>query len=126
MSSSYVSKGTQTILVVDDEPAMRQLAERTLQTAGYRVYSAESASDAISVAERLDCRVDLLLTDMQMPQGDGHNLIAAMRRLCPNIFTMVFSGYIADDRARDYPVLAKPFTKEQLLAAVRQVLDGQN
>ena len=125
--NNHISTGTSTILVVDDEPVVRRVAQLILQKAGYQVFSAGSASEAISVAERLDCRVDLLLTDMEMPHGDGHELIAVMRRMCPQIESMVFSGFMAaDGRERDYAVLAKPFTMAQLLGAVKQVLDGQN
>src|SRR5262245_20550401 len=97
VSSAHISAGTSTILVVDDEPAVRHVVELMLGAAGYRVYTAGSASEAISVAERLECRVDLLLTDMQMPHGDGHELIAAMRRMCPQIGAMVLSGFVAND-----------------------------
>jgi YesN/AraC family two-component response regulator len=61
-----------------------------------------------------------------MPGVDGHDLILKIRRLCPHIDTMVFSGFAPDDgRPRTYPILPKPFTKQQLLAAVKQILDAQ-
>jgi two-component system cell cycle sensor histidine kinase/response regulator CckA len=118
--------GTATILIVDDDRAVRRLAERMLSEAGYQVYAAASADEAIGIAERLQCGLNLLLTDMRMPNVDGHDLILAIRRICPHIDTMVFTGYAPEDgRERNYPMLAKPFSKEQLLEAVRQVMDAQ-
>lgn len=116
----------ETILVVDDEPAVRRLAALMLKNAGYGVYMAGSAVEAIELAESLACELNLLITDMRMPGVDGHELIGRIRRICPHMDVMVFSGFIADtERSRNYPILAKPFTKEQLLAAVREILDVQ-
>lgn len=116
----------ETILVVDDEAAVRRLTARLLQNAGYDVHTAESANAAIAVAQELQCGLNLLLTDMRMPGVDGYELIGQIRRICPYVDTMVFSGFIPDDgRPKNYPILPKPFTKDQLLAAVRQVLDTQ-
>jgi CheY-like chemotaxis protein len=98
-----------------------------LQSAGYHVYTAQSASEAIALVERLECSVSLLVTDMSMPGTDGHQLLQAVRQICPHLGTMVMSGYVpADGPNRDYPFLSKPFTQDQLLAAVKQVLDAQN
>lgn len=121
-----MSARPETILVVDDEAAVRRLTARILHNAGYEVHTAGSANDAVALAEQLKCRLNLLLTDMRMPGIDGHELIGIIRRICPRVDTMVFSGFIPDEeRPRNYPVLAKPFTKEQLLAVVRQILDVQ-
>jgi DNA-binding NtrC family response regulator len=115
-----------TILVVDDERPVRRLAERMLQSAGYQVCTAESPDEAIAIAERLQCGLNLLLTDMRMPGVDGHDLILKIRRICPHIDTMVYSGFLPDDgRERNYPILPKPFTKDQLLGAVKTILDAQ-
>jgi DNA-binding NtrC family response regulator len=122
-----MSNGTPTILVVDDESAVRRAVEGMLQREGYQVYTAESASEAVSIAERLDCGINLLVTDMHMPDTDGHQLIQAIRQICPRLGTMMMSGFVpTDEPDRDYPILSKPFTKDQLLAAVKQVLDAQN
>lgn len=120
-----MSHRKETILVVDDEPAVRRLTSLMLESAGYDVYSAASAAEAVELAERLACGLNLLLTDMQMPGVDGHELIGRIRRICPHMDVMVFSGFLGEDRPRNYPVLPKPFTREQLLAAVRAILDVQ-
>ncbi len=121
-----MSDRRETILVVDDEPAVLRLTALMLDSAGYQVFTAASAAEAIAVAERFACGLNLLITDMQMPDVDGHELIGSIRRICPYVDTMVFSGFIPDaERPRNYPVLSKPFTQEQLLSAVRQILDVQ-
>jgi two-component system cell cycle response regulator CpdR len=121
-----VSGTTPKILVVDDEWAVLRLAQVMLTTGGYEVYVANSALEAIEVAERLQCGLNLLLTDMRMPNVDGHDLSLTIRRICPQIDTMVFTGYAPEDgRERNYPILKKPFTYSEMLYAVKQVLDAQ-
>lgn len=118
---------TATILLVDDEKPVRRLAELMLQQGGYNVYSAENASDAISIAEELQERLNLLVTDFRMPGIDGHQLIGMIRQICPHSGAIVISGFIpADAPGRGFPVLPKPFTKAALLAAVKLILDSQN
>ena len=117
---------TSTILVVDDDRAVRGLAEHILRSEGYRVYVAEGAADAIAIAHQLQCGLDLLLTDMVMPGIDGHDLILSIRRICPHMSTMLMSGgFVADDtRSKNYKIVRKPFTTAQLLAAVKEILDA--
>jgi CheY-like chemotaxis protein len=118
---------TTTILIVDDNRAVLGLTKSVLESEGYRVYATESAKDAIAVAQRLQCGLDLLLTDIAMPEMDGHDLIATVRRLCPNVRTMAVSGYAPGNPAeRDYLIVAKPFTRDELLAAVKQILNPQS
>jgi DNA-binding NtrC family response regulator len=116
-----------TILVVDDEDNVRRVTELLLQTDGYEVYTAASASEALAIANRLSCRLNLLLTDMHMPDMDGYDLIISVRKLCPYTDTLLMSGAIpADDaRLKNYRVLAKPFTMQQLITVVRDIFDGQ-
>lgn len=118
---------TATILLVDDERQVRRLAERMLQQGGYDVYCAENAGEAVSIAKQLQERLDLLVTDMRMPGADGHQLIGMIRQICPHAGTMAISGFLPEGiPEHDYPVLPKPFTKADLLAAVQQILDAQN
>jgi CheY-like chemotaxis protein len=116
----------ETILVVDDERCVLKLTERLLVKAGYRVLTAESAAQAIAIVGEIRGWLDLLITDMVMPQIDGHELIQTIRRTCPLLKTFAMSGALFQDdcRARDYLILQKPFTRAQLLLAVRQVLGG--
>jgi two-component system, cell cycle sensor histidine kinase and response regulator CckA len=105
-----------------------RLTKWILEDEGYRVYAAETAKEALAIAEELQCGLDLLLTDMVMPVTDGHDLILAVRRMCPQTHTMAMSGAFShgDIRQRDYFVLRKPFTRDGLLAAARQILNPQS
>ena len=116
-----------TILIVDDQQQVLRMVEFMLQAAGYEVYAASNATDALAVARQVGCGLNLLLTDMMMPDMDGHDLILAIRRLCPNVDTIVMSGALSADDARikNYKIIWKPFTMDQLVEVVKEVLDGQ-
>jgi two-component system, cell cycle sensor histidine kinase and response regulator CckA len=121
-----MTMNTATILLVDDERPVRRMTERMLQQGGYNVYSAENAGEAVTIAEELQERLDLLVTDMRMPGTNGHQLIGMIRRICPRAGTMAISGFLPEGiPEQDYPVLPKPFTKADLLGAVQQILDAQ-
>jgi len=115
------------ILIVDDDQPVREIARLILQSEGYVVYTAGDASEALTIAGRLDCRLNLLITDMIMSDIDGHELILAIRRMCPFVETMMISGAFTRDDARikDYRILPKPFTKPQLVAAAKDIFDSQ-
>jgi two-component system cell cycle sensor histidine kinase/response regulator CckA len=116
-----------TVLVVDDEQQVRRLAEVILQAAGYQVYAAANAAEALVLAGQLKCSLNLLLTDMVMPEMDGHELILAIRNICPYMDTILMSGaFVPDDaRFKNYGILPKPFTVDQLLNIVKDALNGQ-
>ena len=116
-----------TILIVDDQQQVLRIAEVMLRAAGYEVYVASNATDALAIASQVGCGLNLLLTDMRMPDIDGHDLILALRQLCPNVDTIVMSGALsADDvRIKNYKIIWKPFTMDQLVEVVREVLGGQ-
>jgi PAS domain S-box-containing protein len=121
--------GSETILVAEDEPAVRTFVERVLSNAGYRVHTAANGEEAVRLAATLD-RLDLLFTDMVMPGMGGPELIEALTAQRPHLRTICASGYTDNAVFRDgaatsqLPYLSKPFTAEALLALVRQVLDG--
>jgi two-component system cell cycle sensor histidine kinase/response regulator CckA len=112
-----------TVLVVDDEPAVRGLARRMLESDGYRVWEAADGLQALAVlAERGP--VDLVVSDLRMPQMDGRALAAHLAGQQPRTPVLLMSGFDQhpDDVAALGPVLAKPFSAEQLTASVRQLL----
>jgi CheY-like chemotaxis protein len=115
------------ILVVEDDTAVRRLAKWILEDEGYRVYEAANGSEALEVAHQLQCGLNLLLTDMLMPGIDGHDLIRAIRRICPHMDTILMTGALTagDVRSRNYPVLLKPFSRAQLLTTVKQIINAQ-
>ena len=120
-----VSGGTERVLVIEDEDAVRGLAVRALSKAGYSVVEAADGAAALRVASVSDAPIDLILSDVIMPGVRGGTAVADVRRAHPHARALFMTGY-ADPRtlsALEAPVLDKPFTPRELLARVRDVLD---
>jgi PAS domain S-box-containing protein len=119
----------ETILVVEDEPALRQVVHRMLSTAGYEVLVAEDGPSAFDQAMRYERRIDLVLTDVVMPHMLGTDLARQLAELRGESVVLYMSGYARPVLAShgtldsDVHLLEKPFTRRQLLAAVRCRLD---
>jgi CheY-like chemotaxis protein len=120
-------RGVGTVLVVEDEDAVRDIARRVLERAGFRVLVARHGADALAVLAHADTPVDLLLTDMVMPEMGGLELAARAVERAPNIRIILMSGYTDADVGpigrgeRVEGFLPKPFTAESLLDAVRSL-----
>jgi CheY-like chemotaxis protein len=121
--------GGETILVVEDEPALRDLAGRILDNAGYRVLSADGGTTALELAARHRGGIDLLLTDVIMPGMLGKELAERLLAADPRVRVLFMSGYahpILASRGTLDPgvtLIEKPFGKIELLTAVRRQLD---
>jgi PAS domain S-box-containing protein len=122
------SAGTETILIVEDEPILRELATLTLRKNGYTVLEAGNGVDALQVAVEYSGEIDLLVTDAVMPQMGGKELAERLRRTRPKIRVLLASGY-AEDRyvgnqalLQNAAFLPKPFTPRALTDKVREVL----
>jgi len=118
------SSGTETILLVEDEPAVRQLFAQALVRAGYRVYEARNGQEALKLFEQHGDSIDLLLTDLRMPYMGGAELAQSLRARRRSLKLICVSGYPSaghEDLAADF--LSKPFSREHLLWKVREVLD---
>jgi len=120
--------GTETILLVEDEEAVRELVQRVLEGGGYHVLTAARPSDAQRLA--IDKCVHLLLTDVVMPEMSGYDLAVRIRLAHPTVQTLFISGYAHSalaETAEPPPgeLLRKPFSPDQLMRAVRAVLDGE-
>jgi two-component system cell cycle sensor histidine kinase/response regulator CckA len=114
-----------TILVVDDEPAVRTLVASALKSEGYRVLDAESGPDALRIAASAAGRIDVLLTDASMPGMSGVELATHLTRTRSGLKVLVMSGYSADPvTVEGLPValLAKPFTPRDLKRKIGDVL----
>ena len=114
----------ETILLVEDEPAVRQLFAQALARAGYRVHEARNGQEAMKVFDQFGDSIDLLLTDLRMPYMGGVELAQHLRARRRTLKLICVSGYPAGpdlDLMSDY--LAKPFSRDDLLAKVREVLD---
>jgi PAS domain S-box-containing protein len=117
-------RGCETILIVEDEPMVRNLARRVLQMNGYNVLVAVDGVDATGVAERHPGRIDLLLTDLIMPKLGGSVVAARLAATRPELRVLFTSGYT--DQAHtfvDGRFMAKPYTPRELLERVRVVLE---
>jgi two-component system cell cycle sensor histidine kinase/response regulator CckA len=126
-SDSVRVRGSETILLVDDDPSVRTVARRILERLGYRIIEAQTAGDAVLVGER-DGAIDLLLTDVVMPLMDGRELAERLRKHRPGLRVLYMSGY-ADGRVTPgseerFAFVAKPLTSFELAFSVREVLDA--
>jgi len=125
----HLSKRNETILIVEDELQVLNLAEIILKDAGYNVLKANSPGDAIRMVQRCQLRIDLLLTDVIMPEMSGGALQSLIEEVQPGIRTLLMSGYAEDDidrqalRGRSADLLRKPFTAQSLTEKVRDILD---
>lgn len=117
-------KGTETVLIVDDEELILTLGETVLTAFGYRVLTATSGARALQIIETAETPADLLVTDMVMPTMSGRELVERVRELSPGTRILCSSGYVRPPQSDDSPYLQKPFTSQQLLVKVRQTLDA--
>jgi DNA-binding NtrC family response regulator len=113
------------ILVVDDEPPILKMLTAMLVEAGHEVQSASGARKAIELCQQ-GGRFDLILSDVVMPEVDGHHLIRQISGLCPRIRVILMSGYDVDCEVCPYmercKLVSKPFRAEHLLAVVAGIL----
>jgi PAS domain S-box-containing protein len=123
-------RGSETILLVEDEEALRKLARIALERFGFRVLVAGDGREALSVAEAAEERIDLLVTDLVMPAMSGRELAGLLRLRRPGLRVLLVSGYVSDPDLREDLTggsdgfLQKPFRLAELAAAVRRILDG--
>ena len=115
--------GSETVLVVDDEPLVLTMMQTILTEYGYKVLTAGSGQKALTILARDDTRVDLVITDLVMPGMSGRELVEQIRQL--NLATKILctSGYMMPlDKKAEATHLRKPFTTAELLAKVRRVI----
>jgi DNA-binding NtrC family response regulator len=123
-------RGTETILVVEDEETIRSLVHGILETRGYTVLEANCGADGLSICQQHPQPIHLLLTDVVMPQMSGPELAGNLASLRPEIKVLFMSGYtnnaICHDGMldRNLAFIEKPFTPQSLARKVREVLDA--
>lgn len=115
------------VVLVEDEPQIRELVERVLQRFGFAVVGVGNPEEAVPLVLGRATAVDLLLTDVLMPQMTGPVLVRTLRSHLPDLRVLYMSGFAGDSAARDLatddaPLLRKPFTPSQLVAKVREAL----
>ncbi len=122
--------GSATILLVEDEEAVRAFAARALSSRGYKVYEAASGTEALEVMEEIDSQIDLVVSDVVMPEMDGPTLLRELRKTHPELKIIFVSGYAEDAFEKNLPenekfsFLPKPFTLKQLATTVKEVLSS--
>jgi PAS domain S-box-containing protein len=120
--------GQDTILLVEDEEAVRSFAARALKLRGYNVIEAAGGEEALEVVRSARMPIDLIITDVVMPNMDGPTLVRHVRQMKPEIRIIFMSGYAEeafrrnDEKAEDLHFLPKPFGLKQLAAKVKDVL----
>ncbi len=122
--------GSETILIVEDDEHVRLLAHDILKRQGYTILMAGNGSEALTALNAYDRPVDMLLTDVIMPEMNGKELYSHAARQCPGLKVLFMSGYTDDIIAyhgvleKGVPFINKPFTADVLTANVRKILDG--
>ncbi|PRD41568.1 hybrid sensor histidine kinase/response regulator [Phyllobacterium phragmitis] len=124
--------GSATVLLVEDEDAVRMGGVRALQSRGYTVHEASSGVEALEVLASLGGMVDIVVSDVVMPEMDGPTLLRELRKDHPDIKFIFVSGYAEDAFAKNLPddakfgFLPKPFSLKQLATAVKEMLEAED
>ena len=122
-------KGSETILIAEDEPAVGELVRRVLARHGYRVLVASTPHEALDLAQRQTNPINLLISDVVLPEMSGRALASQLKSGRPNMRILFMSGYTDDAIVHhgvldpDTPFLQKPFTPQALARKVRAILD---
>jgi DNA-binding NtrC family response regulator len=130
-SAPELTHGSETILLVEDEDDVRRLLREALRKQGYSVIEARNGREALLFSDRFSSAIDLLLSDVVMPEMNGVELATAIRRRRPETRVLFMSGY-SERAVADHTViegtelLQKPFSPVVALAAIRRLLDERH
>src|SRR4051794_40799134 len=123
--------GIGTVMLVEDEDAVRIFGARALRNKGYKVIEAKSGEEALELIHGTKEKIDLLITDVVMPRMDGPTLVRQVREIHPEMKVIFISGYAEDafrkrlDSDADIHFLPKPFTLKQLAGKVKEMISGE-
>lgn len=123
-------RGTETVLLVDDEDLVIDVGEQVLERLGYTVLVARSGYDALTVYEQNRNRIDLVILDLVMPEMSGSEAYDRLKTLDPDITVLLSSGYSLNEQANEILArgcngfIQKPFSMSKLSQKLREVLDG--
>ena len=124
-----IPRGAETVLVVEDEPTILRLAQMSLQRLGYRVLTASTPGEALRISAETESKIDLLISDVVMPEMNGRVLRDRLLQQRPELVTLFMSGYTANVVVHrgvveeGIELLQKPFSIRDLAAKVREMLD---
>lgn len=130
MQEQTTPRGTETVLVVEDEKMLLEFVGTVLEEQGYKILAAGTPADALTIAREYNSPIHLLITDVVMPGMNGRELKEAITPLYPDIKTLYVSGYTANVIAHrgmldeGTAFLQKPFSINALTVRVRQVIEG--
>jgi len=128
-AAGFVARGNETILVAEDDPALRKFIRITLESFGYRVITAEDGEEALEKFKENNLRIDIVLLDMIMPKKNGKEVSEAIRKIRPGMKILFASGYTMDViKTKDlmemgFDFIHKPFQSKEFLRKVREILD---
>lgn len=131
-SGSQLAESGQGILLVEDEPLVREVTAEVLQSAGYVVWKARNAAEAMGIFRQHEAHIQLLITDVMLPDRSGPRLVGKLQSMGGVFRTILTSGYPERLTLKDrlnlpqFVYLAKPFSADVLKQKVRQVLEPQN
>lgn len=131
MKTSELPRGTETIVVVEDFDKVREIVVKDLQRLGYTVYDAGTGAEALRIADTIPGQLDLLLTDLYLPDLDGREIARRLRESRSELKVVLTTGQsrrvseTIQDIEEGLALLMKPFDREELAFKVRQVLDGE-
>jgi DNA-binding NtrC family response regulator len=123
--------GEETVLLVDDEPMVRDLGNEILSSYGYQVVLARDGLEALEIYQSRGEDIDLVVLDLLMPKLGGKDTLTRLRKLNPAAKVIICSGYSSRENGLEHMrvsgvnLVQKPFKPEELVSAVRQVLDGE-
>jgi CheY-like chemotaxis protein len=123
-----VQGGSETVLLVEDEPMILDLCKEMLDSLGYQVLAANSPTEALKLAKEYRGAIDLLITDVVMPKMNGRELAVQLETSFPGLRTLYISGYTANVIAHHgvlsegVVLLSKPFSKNELAIKVRETI----
>jgi two-component system, cell cycle sensor histidine kinase and response regulator CckA len=123
--------GSETLLIVEDEPAILKLGRKMAESLGYNVLTAEKPKHALQLAEAYEGTIDLLITDVIMPEMNGRDLASQLSVSNPGLKILYMSGYTADVIAhhgileKGVQFIQKPFTHRDLAVKLREVIEGK-
>ena len=120
--------GHERILLVEDEESVRAFSAQALRATGYEVFEADGGEEAMEVLADIDFKIDLMISDVVMPEMDGPSLLKEVRKTMPHLKVIFVSGYaeesvrrdIEDDQSVEF--LPKPYSLDQINSKVKQVL----
>ena len=122
--------GSATVLLVEDEDAVRMGGVRALTSRGYTVHEASSGVEALEIYNELGGQIDIVVSDVVMPEMDGPTLLGELRKLKSDVKFVFVSGYAEDAFAKNLPAdakfgfLPKPFSLKQLATVVKEILEA--